>query len=64
MQGPTMTTMSETDDVLAKQAGEIQNVVDGCRRAMADLDVDAKRRVLTEIDRWVSLEGASHQTPQ
>ena len=31
-----------------------------CRLALDDLTVEAKRRVMTELDSWVTLEEASH----
>jgi len=46
-----------TDDA---QAREIQAVVEACRKAMADLEIDAKAVVLNELHRWIVLEQASH----
>ena len=38
--------------------------VAACRRAMLDFDIETKRLVMTELDRWVSLEEASHESLQ
>jgi hypothetical protein len=53
-----MTTMSAED--AAKREREIEDVVAGTLRAMADMVVEDKRATLTELDRWVSMEEASH----
>jgi hypothetical protein len=53
--------MRQTDDALAKKAHEIQNVVDQCRRAMSDLDVDAKALVVDQLHGWVELERSTHE---
>jgi hypothetical protein len=56
--------MQPTDDpfdALDRRARDIQNVVDQCRRAMVDLDVDAKALVVEQLRGWVELERSTHQ---
>jgi hypothetical protein len=52
---------TDMDNALAKQTREIQNVVDQCRRAMVDLDVDAKALVVDQLHGWVELERSTHE---
>jgi hypothetical protein len=39
---------------------QVESVVDEVRRLLVDCTVEEKRRVLVELDRWVTLEEASH----
>jgi hypothetical protein len=57
-------TTTQTDDALAKQRREIQNVVDAVWRLLVDLTVEEKRLATDELNKWVTLEEASHQMPQ
>ena len=59
-----MTNPSAATDELDRKAGQIVDVVDQIRRAMIDCTVEEKRLILTEVDRWISVEEASHQTQQ
>ena len=52
-----MTTEAEFE---AKRAAEIEDVVAKTMRAMVDLETETKRAILTELDRWVSMEEATH----
>lgn len=52
-----MTTEAEFE---AKRAAEIEDVVARTMRAMVDMVVEDKRRTVIELDRWVSMEEASH----
>jgi hypothetical protein len=55
-----MTTTHDSNDALDRKAGQIMDVVDLIRRAMIDCTVEEKRLILTEVDRWISAEEASH----
>jgi hypothetical protein len=44
----------------AKRAREIEDIVAKTMRSMVDLVVEDKRAILTELDRWVSMEEATH----
>ena len=50
--------MTTTESIKARQ--EIEVVTARIMRLMADLDVETKRMVVTEIDRLVAFEEASH----
>jgi hypothetical protein len=39
---------------------QVESMVDEVRRLLVDCTVEEKRRVLVELDRWVTLEEASH----
>ena len=53
-----MPTSRATDDALDRQAREIQNVIDACRRAMADLTVEEKAVAVDQLRGWVELDEA------
>jgi hypothetical protein len=53
-------TTSPTDDALAKQTREIQNV-DQCRRAMPDLTREEKIVAVDQLHGWVELERSTHE---
>jgi hypothetical protein len=53
-----MTTMSVQD--AAKRAAEVEDTVAKIMRSMVDLEIEDKRAILTELDRWVSMEEASN----
>jgi hypothetical protein len=55
---------SDSSDALDRQAREIQNVIDACRRAMIDLDVDAKALVVDQLHGWVELERGTFESLQ
>jgi hypothetical protein len=40
------------------------DVIDQVRRLMVDCTVEEKRLILIEVDKWISLEEASHQMQQ
>jgi hypothetical protein len=50
-------TNAEIDE---RQMREVQAVVDQVRRLMTDFIIEQKCLVVIEIDRWVSLEEATH----
>jgi hypothetical protein len=54
-------TTTQTDDMLDRQAREIQNVVDQCRRAMTDLTVEEKAVAVDQLRGWVELERSTHE---
>ena len=55
-----MPTSGATND--EAQEREINEAVEACRKAMADLEVDAKATVLRELHRWLVAEHASHDS--
>lgn len=53
-------TMTMTTSEIEREALEILNIIDAIRRMLIDLPVERKRLVVEEIDKWISLEEASH----
>jgi hypothetical protein len=52
--------MPQQDEALDRQEREIREAVEACRKAMADLEIDAKAVVLNELHRWLVAEAATH----
>ena len=52
--------MTMTTSEIEREALEILNIIDAIRRMLIDLPVERKRLVVEEIDKWISLEEASH----
>ncbi len=55
---------TQPPDPLDRRAIEIMNTVDQVRRMLLDMTVEEKRLVMTELDRWISMEEASHVPQQ
>jgi hypothetical protein len=53
------TLMDRMSATLCSPDARVESVVDGVRRLLVDCTVEEKRRVLVELDRWVTLEEAS-----
>ena len=43
---------------------QVQTAVDACRRLLVDLEIERKRAVLHELERWIALEEASFEPQQ
>jgi hypothetical protein len=52
--------MATTAEIEARREREAEDLVAKIMRLMADSEVETKRRVLTELDRWVSYEESTH----
>ena len=56
-----MTTNAEIE---AKLAREVEDMVAKIMRQLADMTIEQKLGVLFELDRWISMEQASHHERQ
>ena len=56
-----MTTNAEIE---AKLAREVEDMVAKIMRQLADMTIEQKLGVLFDLDRWISMEQASHHERQ
>ena len=60
----TMTSDAANDRASSASDRDIRDAVEACRKAMGDLDIDAKEAALEELRAWVELERSTHETQQ